>query len=776
LGKLESWIAGHRRLVLTVILGANLFLCLALFDPKLNCGGDNAEYIVLAESLVQPGDGRWLSHSPIEPAPQIRLPFGYPMLLAPLYALFGFNLIVFKLLSLCFAVASVALFSLLVRPLFPPLTATALTLALAFNPEIINHSHWTLTETPFLFFSLLSLLLFFKSENKEPEKPARWFWLATACIAFTVHIRTIGLALAGAGLIYYALHRKWKKIALFTLCMAVLLSPLVIHNIMTRQEGSSYIQVILMKEHYDPALGAVNTGEMADRLTANLREFFTRTVSGIILDSETVLNGNAFTVTLISLVSTILILLGFFTNIFKRIGIIKLYTLAYTGILLTLPEKWFDIRYIIPITPFLLIYMADGAVAAARLSKRKLAASLPLSAAAALLVAFIGLGVQLVRIPANLQMIRQYLLGDRYAGYIASWRHFFEAADWAGENTPESSVFTVRKPSLFYLHSGRKSNLYPFNRNVDSVFAEISETDYVVINLLRAEDQLLHIHKTISNYLVPAMEKHPERFKLLFRTSKPSAFVWQVTKTDQYEASDSSAGKEPDSRPDFTSFQQLITNDSTDIKKSIAYYQQILGKKEFNFEALKNLAFLYWQLEKLEESVKYYELAAEARPLDEYMLHYAGKLNQILERYERAEIYYNRLLAKNPRETATLVNMGMIQSKQGRPEKAEEFYLKALAVDSTDSSANFNYANLFFITKRLDLAEKHYKKVLEKEPYDSKTHRFLGRLYLNDPARYEEALHHFRILCRLVPQEADELNEKYIKRLETLLARSERTP
>ena len=151
-------------------------------------------------------------------------------------------------------------------------------------------------------------------------------------------------------------------------------------------------------------------------------------------------------------------------------------------------------------------------------------------------------------------------------------------------------------------------------------------------------------------------------------------------------------------------------------------------------------------------------------------------LNQILERYERAEIYYNRLLAENPGETATLVNMGMIEFKQGRPEKAEEFYLKALAVDSTDSSANYNYANLFFMTKRLDPAEKHYKKVLEKEPYDSKTHRFLGRLYLKDPARYEEALNHFTILCRLVPQEKKEIEEKYIKPLQVLIARSALKP
>lgn len=48
LEKFESWIERNHRLVLTLILGANLFLCLALFDPKPSCGGDNASYIIMA--------------------------------------------------------------------------------------------------------------------------------------------------------------------------------------------------------------------------------------------------------------------------------------------------------------------------------------------------------------------------------------------------------------------------------------------------------------------------------------------------------------------------------------------------------------------------------------------------------------------------------------------------------------------------------------------------------------------------------------------------------
>ena len=776
LKKLEAWIEKNRRLVLTVILGVNLFLCLALFDPKPYCGGDNAYYTILAQSLLQTGDGYSTYIATGIPEPFTIFPFGYPLILAPLIALFGVNLLLFKFLSLAIAMGSVILLSVLVRPLLSPLQWAVLTLAVAVNPEIINFSHWILSDIPFFFFSLLSLIFFLQSEASERERPGYRFWLAVFCIAIAIHFRQIGVAFTVAGFAYYAISRKWRKLTAYTLGLTILVSPWMIRNILVQEVNYASIQdLFFLKAQSYPDLGTLDVQGMGARISGNIRSYSTDLIaSSLVLGFGSVQNGNGIIVGVISFCLTVLILLGFSRNLFSRTSILKLYFIIYTGIILIYPSC--EIRYLLPLVPFLIMYLANGVTAVVCSIKRTPATSTISWVLVVFAVAMTSLGMQVVRIPANLQMIRQYLHGDRYAGYLPSWRHFFEAADWARENTSESSVFTVRKPSLFYLQSGRKSTQYSLSRDADSVFSGISKTDYVVISLLRAKDQLVHIHKTTSNYLVPAMEKHPERFKLLLRTGKPSTLVWQVTKTDQYEASDSSTGKEPDNRPDFTSFQQLITNDSTDIEMSIAYYRQILEKEEFNFEALKNLAFLCWQLEKLEESAKYYELAAEARPLDEYMLHYAGKLNQILERYERAKIYYNRLLAENPGETATLVNMGMIEFKQGRPEKAEEFYLKALAVDSTDSSANYNYANLFFMTKRLDLAEKHYKKVLEKEPYDSKTHRFLGRLYLKDPARYEEALNHFTILCRLVPQEKKEIEEKYIKPLQVLIARSALKP
>jgi len=526
LKKLESWIGENRRLVLNVILGGNLFLCLALFDPKPNCGGDNAVYITLAESILRPGDGYSLSFTPGEPKPYTLAPFGYPLLLAPFSALFGRNLIVFKLISLVFTIGSVALFALLIRPLFAPLTWAALTMAAAFNPVIVNYSHWILSEIPFLFFSLLSLKLLLESETREQQKPGRWFWLALACIAFTAHIRAVGLALAGAGVLYYALHRKLKKLVLFSLCLALLLAPWMIRNNLARgNNGVTYTSQFLQKDIWSPEKGTVGIADLVSRIKFNIQAYSTKHFAQMIFGSENE-TAKGFALSAVSLLAAFLAYFGLLRNLFTTAHIFELYAISYTGVLLIWPEIWSDVRLLLPIVPLLLIYLADGA--AARFLKRKLSVYPVSSAAIVLFVASVGLGAQIVRIPANLQMIRAYLNGDRYAGYIPSWRHFFQAADWARENTAESSVFTVRKPSLFYLHSARKSAIYPFSRDADSVFAQVSKTDYVVVQGLEGIEPLENYHITTIDYLEPVMTKYRYNFKLVFQTDYPATRIWEI--------------------------------------------------------------------------------------------------------------------------------------------------------------------------------------------------------------------------------------------------------
>ena len=176
--KLESWIKTHARQVLIASLALNFLTCLALFDPKPHTGGDNASYIILAESVLRTGDGYSDNITPGPPKPHTQYGFGYPLLLSPLVWLFGRNVVILKLFSVVLAVGSVAHFSVLLERLLPPLACAGLTLAAALNPVIVDYSHWILSEIAFLFFSLLSLYLLLRSEypdsKNELENGSGW--------------------------------------------------------------------------------------------------------------------------------------------------------------------------------------------------------------------------------------------------------------------------------------------------------------------------------------------------------------------------------------------------------------------------------------------------------------------------------------------------------------------------------------------------------------------------------------------------------------------------
>ena len=130
LQRLECSITGNYRRVIIVSLLVNLLACLALFDPKPHTGGDNASYIILAQSILRTGDGYSDNITTDQPRPHTQYPFGYPLLLAPLVAVAGADFVVLKFLSVAFAVASVGLFSLLLRRILPPLPWALLTLTI----------------------------------------------------------------------------------------------------------------------------------------------------------------------------------------------------------------------------------------------------------------------------------------------------------------------------------------------------------------------------------------------------------------------------------------------------------------------------------------------------------------------------------------------------------------------------------------------------------------------------------------------------------------------
>ncbi len=94
-----------RHKLLLLFLFIYIVLSFFLFDPKLFSGGDNAVYIILAESIVS-GEGYKDMYMPDEP-PHSQYPFGFPIMLSVPILIFGTNIILLKLLLLLTGLGSV---------------------------------------------------------------------------------------------------------------------------------------------------------------------------------------------------------------------------------------------------------------------------------------------------------------------------------------------------------------------------------------------------------------------------------------------------------------------------------------------------------------------------------------------------------------------------------------------------------------------------------------------------------------------------------------------
>ena len=140
-----------------------IILSLLLFSPLLFTGGDNARYIILAESLTH-GEYRDLQF-PGEP-PHNLYPPGFPLLLAPVVAVAGRNIIVLKLWIVLFGVGGFWFFHKITQSISPPRYATLITLMYLLTPVLLEFNHWVLSEVPYLCASLGSIYFVIKGEKR----------------------------------------------------------------------------------------------------------------------------------------------------------------------------------------------------------------------------------------------------------------------------------------------------------------------------------------------------------------------------------------------------------------------------------------------------------------------------------------------------------------------------------------------------------------------------------------------------------------------------------
>lgn len=187
---------------LALILLLSGGMSLSLFSQGHLWYDDFAGYLLQARALLngqmaqfvaQNGLAMSLSDIPSGPA---AYPWGFPLLLAPLYALGGLRwLTAYKLLNTAAFAASTLLFWRLARRRLPAPLALAVTAVWAFSPPLLQAQDLIQSDFVFLLFSLLTLAVW--EEPGLPRKP-RAAILLGILMALAFFVRTTGLLLLAA--------------------------------------------------------------------------------------------------------------------------------------------------------------------------------------------------------------------------------------------------------------------------------------------------------------------------------------------------------------------------------------------------------------------------------------------------------------------------------------------------------------------------------------------------------------------------------------------------
>ncbi len=470
-----------------------IVLSILIFDPKLNTGGDNARYVILAESLSR-FKGYLDLNLPGSP-PHTQYPFGFPVLLVPFIWLFGKVFVVLKLIPFICGVGALVFFYLLMRRLLTDNWMYPI-LVFIFTPLLLEYNHWLFSEMPFIFFSLGALYFF--SRYRESKK---FFYLGALCAVFTYFIRTAGITLIVGITLALLYKREWSRLIIFAI---IFLVPFVLWQYRSARipQEWSYFHQLLSRDPYNPGLGTVSFGDMMNRIGTNFF-LYLLTIFGLSLMPK--LTGQFF-FGLVGVIVLAAVIYGLIRR-GKKLDVIDFYLIFSLGLLLLWPSVWSGDRFLLPLLPLLVFYLFYSLIIIFKRFKLRYGIMIATG-----VIIFLNL----------FSIVPSFGKGYR-TRYPIDYERYFSVCSWAKNNLPKGAVVMARKPEFVYIISGHQAILYPFTFDRSKIEAKINEADYILL------DNFMWTGTT-RKYLWPVIEQQPERYSIVYQTPRPEFYLLKVVK------------------------------------------------------------------------------------------------------------------------------------------------------------------------------------------------------------------------------------------------------
>lgn len=490
----------HYLLASCVILSAILGL-LRFNSLQLGTSYDDAHYIILAESLSS-GQGYQLINFP---RPQIERAFppGWSLLLAPLTALFPGNYSVYKFFSLFLSLASIVLtYKILSKRLGSPYLEI-LTGLVALNPLLVGTSVTVMSESAYLFFSLLALHLF---EKWKEADGAQWNWLilfAAFAAFYTQFIRTIGISLSIALVMYLLLARRFREAGL---TVGVIAAGLAVQ---------AWITGAFLSTGYQSQVFGVSFGEKIQQMGVNALGYLNETLAGSLIPifgtrttSMLAEYGLGWLPPVLNILILLLLILGMIVSR-KNFGLMEIYLVIYLlGILTFWNPRVGSVkaRFLIPMLPFLYFYFVQGIRILTQRTPR--------------VAVFISIAVAVLLLARNAQ--------DYVNPVMNQMTDLSIGTSWVAENAPQDAIVMVNEPVPAYPHLRRKTVAFPRRGQDFETYLNNQGVDYIVIAPRLQAPRSTDLDEFIAKQVLPLLDSDPERFPLVYFNPEHNVLVYQV--------------------------------------------------------------------------------------------------------------------------------------------------------------------------------------------------------------------------------------------------------
>ncbi|MDR8391782.1 tetratricopeptide repeat protein [Aliifodinibius sp. S!AR15-10] len=179
-------------------------------------------------------------------------------------------------------------------------------------------------------------------------------------------------------------------------------------------------------------------------------------------------------------------------------------------------------------------------------------------------------------------------------------------------------------------------------------------------------------------------------------------------------------------------------NESQKIAYNIVSTDSLLAGER---EELLNLARNYYDAEKYEMAIEFYNKVIDISEVDELSIEVYNELGNSyygVGKYQQAIPHYERALEIDPDYKWALGNLGLVYNNLKEDELAIEYHKKALAIDPLFTASLNGLGNVYYEQKKYKESIPYYQKSVESDPLYKWSWRNLG-MALYYEGRYDEA-------------------------------------